>query len=194
MPGRIHKMNVQKPAPTPYVVADNLVIWSGAPCAGHTPKNTPPKGGRKILICGGCGIYNADPKRTVPLTDCCKECGSHYNFGNGSQETTQISACSRHAGNSDRCWPTRRPQRARGRPLRSGSRRSADRTVLGHQTVRFSAWDAPSLSLISVRSRPFCFARYSAASASAISSSGDSPCRGQTATPALIVARISRSS
>lgn len=90
VPGRIHKMNVQKPAPTSYPVGKFGQVYSGATCAGHTPKNTPPKGGAKILICGGCGLRNINPTITIPLTDCCKECGSHYNFGNGSQETTQI--------------------------------------------------------------------------------------------------------
>jgi hypothetical protein len=44
------------------------------------------------------------------------------------------------------------------------------------------------------RSRPACFARYSAASAAAISSLGVIPCCGQTATPALAVIRMTRPS
>ena len=103
-------MNVRRPAPTPFAVGDEHrqgwirrnfseqgTLLGGAPCAGHTPKNTPPRGGGKILICGGCGLRNqlspgTLPRNTsVPHNDlCCEKCGSSYDFGNGSQETNQI--------------------------------------------------------------------------------------------------------
>lgn len=108
--GGIYKMNVRRPAPTPFAVGDeHRQGWirrnfseqggrlDGAPCAGHTPKNTPPRGGGKILICGGCGLRNQLPP--IPLSrnssnptadQCCENCGSSYDFGNGSQETNQI--------------------------------------------------------------------------------------------------------
>lgn len=108
--GGIFKMNVRRPAPTPFAVGDEhrqgwirrnfseqRTLLGGAPCAGHTPKNTPPRGGGKILICGGCGLRNQLPP--IPLSrnssnptanPCCENCGSSYDFGNGSQETHQI--------------------------------------------------------------------------------------------------------
>ena len=108
--GGIYKMNVRRPAPTPFAVGDEHrqgwirrnfseqgTLLGGAPCAGHTPKNTPPRGGGKILICGGCGLRNQPSPGTLSRETsdphnhlCCKKCGSSYDFGNGSQETHQI--------------------------------------------------------------------------------------------------------
>ena len=108
--GGIFKMNVRRPAPTPFAVGDEHrqgwirrnfseqgTLLDGAPCAGHTPKNTPPRGGGKILICGGCGLRNQLSPGTLsrnssnPTADqCCEKCGASYDFGNGSQETNQI--------------------------------------------------------------------------------------------------------
>ena len=95
------KMNIKRPAPTPYPVGDEHrqgwvrknfssqgTYLRGPPKPGHTARTTPPRGGGKVLLCGGCGLRNQSG--TLPASDCCETCGSFYNFGNGSQETTQV--------------------------------------------------------------------------------------------------------
>lgn len=95
------KMNIKRPAPTPYPVGDEHrqgwvrknfssqgTYLRGPPKPGHTARTTPPRGGGKVLLCGGCGLCNQSG--TLPASDCCETCGSSYDFGNGSQETHQI--------------------------------------------------------------------------------------------------------
>jgi hypothetical protein len=99
--GRVGKMNIQQPAPSPLLHSDQgreawlhrqyagagtgIAAAEACHTTGHQQRN-PPRGGARMSICGGCG-HQAGP---VPVSDCCTECGSHYNSGQGSQVTHQI--------------------------------------------------------------------------------------------------------
>jgi hypothetical protein len=96
--GRVGKMNIRQAAPSPLLhVAPGRQAWlrrqyrnldgiAAGVCAGHGQKRNPPRGGARMSICGGCGNQTGP----VSVSDCCTECGSHYDRGEGSQVTHQV--------------------------------------------------------------------------------------------------------
>lgn len=109
--GRIHKMNIRQPVPTPTLIGDSYrqgwlrhqyntsaagIKQGGSGCGTSGPHRIPPKGGKKIMLCGGCGVVGPSiPGGTTcgcGEGDCddCSLCGVAYNRGNGSQDTHQI--------------------------------------------------------------------------------------------------------
>ena len=85
-------VNLRQPAPSPTLVGDSMrKKWIHEERHRSGPSNgkrVPAKGGKRIMLCGGCGLGNdAD---TVPVGDCCDKCGSFYANGEGSQVTHQI--------------------------------------------------------------------------------------------------------
>lgn len=99
---RARVMNIRQPAPSVLLMGDPArKAWVdqryrtgggagiGTPiCAAGSAIRIPPKGGKRILLCGGCGARNDG--ETIPNSDCCNTCGAFYDYGEGSQVTHQI--------------------------------------------------------------------------------------------------------
>lgn len=99
----IFKMNIRQPTASPMEVGDsarhgwlrnryktaNTGIRQGSSgCGIRAPIRTPPRGGKRTILCGGCGARNL--VGTTPTANCCMWCGAFYDNGQGSQDTHQI--------------------------------------------------------------------------------------------------------
>ena len=99
---RARVMNIRQPAPSVLRMGDPArrawverqyrdgggVGISSPDCGPGRAIRLPPKGGKRILLCGGCGLRN--DSGTVGVHECCDTCGTFYDYGEGSQVTHQI--------------------------------------------------------------------------------------------------------